>query len=409
MISWLKFIFILTLCPSIARAENYMLMFGQTNGLDPKVASENKEGITNFRKSLSTNWQSSAYFDDGQVPNSKPGTLKNLNEAFSDLINKSINGDQVLLYVAGAGYEGTTSEVTHSISLGGQKVSLDFLIDLIERLRVKGVKVGFIDSTCFPGASQYINEAIAKRSEEAVKNGRPAIPGACIISLSGVHYFSFASDLIQSRSFMNNFDNVGKGPINLEEHFLSSRNDELNFPHISSLLTPAIDWFDYWQLTTDPQSVWRAERTKSDEPLIKTCPYCYSSDPGKYMKEQFDKLVPLVSTAEALQLAPYRRIVKSKIDEYYSTFIKIENYVEGINHILTNHPEAPPRFGNTPIGDLITEYNSLMLKLDKNRAELLAAYNKFYYVFHVGKENYATGDFIKKRENSYCQEIQLKP
>ena len=311
-------------------------------------------GYTNFRNGLQSNWQTSIFFGNGELPNSQNSDVNKIARAEANILINSKPGDQVMIFVGSAGFYRDPGEITHHINLTSFSRSLDHEVDFVDALRKKGVKVALIDFSCFNGATQAINLELARR--DAVDGINRS--GICIITAATATYYTLMGDNLKRSvppvDFVANFMNVDiHRPITLEEWFLLKSDDQLNFSQISSIDTPETDWFNYWNFKTDPASIKRQAAIATGD-----CPLCHNPKLADKMIDEFDRTNLILDSDLKLKLEPYRQAIHDKIRGFYSLYDTLTNYLEAIYHLVSN-PEIPPRFGDTPVAALKSEANRL--------------------------------------------------
>jgi len=225
---------------------NIAITFGAFDSQDSKFQEKMNVQNEDFSKSLEKRgWKTSNHSGD----NSSSEYL--LKELQSLIKNKSFSkGDQLLLTFNGHGSKQKGDQEGHSVSLSDGEFDLDLLSPLIEELTQKGINVGFVDLSCFSGHSQ-------KLFDDEV----------CKVTLSSESYYGW--DPGEDKGFIFDFlQNLPdkKQKISLETHFLNARKDDLvlaNFPQISSIVTPAKDYFNAIFYSRDPLGTRNEERLAS--------------------------------------------------------------------------------------------------------------------------------------------------
>jgi hypothetical protein len=350
-----------------------------------------------FQREHSGNWKSTMIFGRGDVdvPGSMPATFSNIATQLKATTARAKPEDQVLIYILGYGLSRRPNEQrTHDLLIeGGKRLDLDLLEEAVSPMIARQVRVAVIDLSCFSGTTQLI----------AVD-----LPGTCVISSSTAHYEAVAISRGNPSNFMDKFSqqhlDPAAGSLSLEEEFLLTRSDRFNLAHISSLDTPGLEWVAYWQRQTDPASIRRPERLQT---VGWKCDDCEKTALIEEVEVAFDGVTRIADSALATKLMSYRDRIHIGIRAYYSTYKELENYVQGINHILTQRPESPPRFGERPVEDLMNRYNELVWTLKDNRDSIMDAYNLFYFTYHLGKPEYRKGDLIRKRKDDFCSAFKI--
>lgn len=238
-------------------AANHLILMGGSG--DPDGASTIFDGtVEALGKNLqaSNQWKYQASFNGGHsktetllkagfsrpVAPTTPFTEKSYKDLIRDYkakINSGeiANGDQLIIIIDSHGAEKSKDEVTHFISVNGEKkspekksginnydtlsgsdvVTLDPLAELIKLTNEKGIKLGIVDMSCHSGNTQALK-----------KNA----PNTCIVTSTGPVHYGFAGPTTFNGQFLQKL----KTGVNLEQAFLEARlaSQDNAYPMIST-------------------------------------------------------------------------------------------------------------------------------------------------------------------------------
>lgn len=213
--------------------EKYLFLLG--GGGEPAgnqtIFDEDVKIMSEFVKT--SDWKSVALFDGGHKGTedlvnstfknkSKEFSKKNMDELLNKLTQDIIKGkikknDQLLIAISNHGWPKELTEKSHSLSLTkDEKYSMDKFSSLVKLADKKGIKLAFIDSSCYSGATQYF------------KNISSSL---CAISVTGPDKLSQGSVM-----WKKIFTKTAQSGKNLEELYLDGVRTEFasNFPMIST-------------------------------------------------------------------------------------------------------------------------------------------------------------------------------
>ncbi len=194
--------------------DKYLFLLGGSGepAGDQTIFDEDVKIMSNFVEN--SNWKSEALFDGGHkgTEDLVNSTFKNHSKEFSkknidDLLKKLIldintgkikKDDQLLIAISNHGWPKEPTEKSHSLSLTkDEKYSMDNFSSLAKLADKKGIKLAFIDSSCYSGATQYFKNISSN---------------VCAISVTGPDKLSQGS--VMWKKF---FTNTAHSDKNLEE------------------------------------------------------------------------------------------------------------------------------------------------------------------------------------------------
>jgi hypothetical protein len=353
-----------------------------------------KNIFNTLSESLGSSWVKETYFWQGELPGSFPLTQESLYTQFLPSLNKVHQG-KVILYVQGHGLLKKPGETTHSIALGdGTEVNLSKLLaKAIRSLTEQGVKVLLIETGCYSGNTQELK-----------------MPGLCVITATP-HDYIVVSTSTKMPGYFDQALVTAFGDPDLrsaEDAFLYENfNDRRNFGQISSLITPDLNFFNYFLSSFDPFSYYRDMNLTAAQG---SCYDCAKDDYAFILPNQFQSMTSVSSIASGsvdLSLQDIRDNMKRALSDYIVTDSKINKAAYQLN----------PEPGRPTLVTGYEKYNQEELRkiYDELRAEeflkSIPVHEQrafFYNKFQTGEAVYQKGQKAVRRINNSCEDFKLR-